>query len=76
MFFLLASLVLSASDPAPAAAAEPVQASADAGKKEKKVCRKIARTSSRMSKRECKTEADWASDQGKNAGDLKTMGAR
>ena len=75
--FLGALLLTQAPDPhaghsMPAPAAEPAK------KAEKKICKPdYTTTSSRMRKKLCLTETEWAQKtQGKNAGDLKTIGGR
>jgi hypothetical protein len=77
MSLLVAALLL-VSDPVaqPATAQAPAQPAKP--QKERKICKvDPARTGSHMSKRKCLTQAEWDDlDQGKNAGDLKTMGAQ
>ncbi len=76
MILLFASAILSVANPASATAAtSPAPAAAEA--KQKKVCRRTESSSSRMTKRVCRTESEWRTeDNGRNAADLKRMGAR
>jgi len=76
MSVLLIAMLLAGDSVSPSVV--PTETQAEAPKKEKKICKvDPAYTGSRMRKQLCLTEAEWSvHKQGKNAGDLKTMGAR
>jgi hypothetical protein len=75
MIVLFASVLLSSADPASAASVSPAPAATET--KQKKICRRTESSSSRMTKRVCRTETEWRTeDSGRNAADLKRMGAR
>jgi len=63
---------------APAQEATPAAAPVKTAEKEKKICRADpANTGTRMKQKLCLTQNEWdMKARGKNAGDLKTMGAR
>jgi len=81
---LFSVLLLAAETPAAETASVPTQEAAPAAEpvkkaeKEKKVCKiDPANTGTRMKKKLCLTQNEWdMKAKGKNAGDLKTMGAR
>lgn len=83
---LFSVLLLAAETPAttaetastPTEAAAPAVEPAKTATKEKKICRvDPANTGTRMKKKVCLTQNEWEMKaKGKNAGDLKTMGAR
>ena len=63
---------------APDATVATSEAPAPKAQKQKKICKvDPAHTGSRMAKKLCLTETEWAQrEAGKDAADLKTMGAR
>lgn len=77
MITALLGLLLVSGDPAASAPAASAQ-QAEPAKKEKKICRvDEGNTGSRMRKKLCLTETEWEMKaQGKDAADLKTIGAR
>ena len=73
MSLLMTAALLLVQSPEATAPAQPAKAESN-----KKICRvDTTDTGSRMRKRLCLTETQWEQRKaGKNAGDLKTMGAR
>ncbi len=73
MSLLMTAALLFVQAPEAAAPAEPAKAASN-----KKICRIDTRdTGSRLKKRICLTEVEWANrKEGRDAGDLKSMGAR
>ena len=77
MISLMVAFLLVA-DPLASAPSEPATEEVKKPQKAKKICREdLSLTGSRMRKKVCLSEAEWAKrDQGRSAGDLRTIGAR